>query len=151
MMPQTCNSNTKAYFQRTGNGWRYCVDVNIKHASWKRHKAKNDAIIEYEFHTHCRNNNVNVVLITIINCEVLGAVPVLYPSRWNWSFHLFLGRPMLLFPFGLYLYFSACLCILSVPILSTCCRHSRWYCRISRTMLCTPSFSLADWFLSLSN
>jgi hypothetical protein len=76
-------------------------------------------------------------------------VPVVYPSRWSWSFHLFLGRPVLLFPFGLY--FSACLGILSVSILSTCCSHSRWYCFIFRTVFCTPSSSLTDWFLSLSN
>jgi hypothetical protein len=78
---------------------------------------------------------------------VLGTVPVLYPSRWRWSFHLFLGRPMFLFPFGPY--FSACLGILSVPSLSTRCSHSRWYCFISRTVFCTPGFSLMDWFLSL--
>jgi hypothetical protein len=31
-----------------------------------------------------------------------------------------------------------------VFILSTCCSHSRWYCFISKTMFCTPSFSLTD-------
>jgi hypothetical protein len=56
---------------------------------------------------------------------------------------------VLFFPFGLY--FSACLGILSVSILSTCCSHSRWYCFISKTMFCAPSFSLADLFLTLSN
>jgi hypothetical protein len=76
-----------------------------------------------------------IIIIIIMSCEVLGVVPVLYPSRWSWSLHLFLGRPMLLFPFGLY--FSACLGILSLSILSTCCSHSRWYCFISRTMFCT--------------
>jgi hypothetical protein len=50
-----------------------------------------------------------------VSCEVLGVVPVLYPSRWSWSFHLFLGLPMLLFPFDLYI--SACLGILSVFII----------------------------------
>jgi hypothetical protein len=29
--------------------------------------------------------------------------------------------------------------------------HSRWYCFISKTMFCTPSFSLTDWFIFLSN
>jgi hypothetical protein len=81
-----------------------------------------------------------IIIIIIMSCEVLGVVPVLYPSRWSWSFHLFLGRPMLLFPFGLY--FSACLGSLSASILSTCCSHSRWHCFISKTMFCTPSFSL---------
>jgi hypothetical protein len=47
------------------------------------------------------------------------------PSRWSWSFHLFLGLPMLLFPFGLH--FWACLGILSMSILSTRRSHSRWY------------------------
>ena len=65
------------------------------------------------------------------------------------SFHLFLGRPMFLFPF--ILYFSACFDILSVAILSTCCSHSRWYCFISKTMFCIPSFSLKNRFLSMSN
>jgi hypothetical protein len=37
-----------------------------------------------------------------------------------------------------------------VSIVSICCSHSRWYCFISRTMFCTPSFSVTDWFLSLS-
>jgi hypothetical protein len=68
---------------------------------------------------------------------MLGTVPVLHPSRWSWSFHLFLGRPMLLLPFGLY--FSTCLSNLSVPTLSTCCSHSRCCCFISKTMFCTPS------------
>jgi hypothetical protein len=90
-----------------------------------------------------------VRLMNIRSCEVLGVVPVLYPSRRSWSFHLFLGRRMLLFLFGLY--FSACLGILSVPILSTCCSHSLWHCFISKTMFCTPSFYLTDWFLPLSN
>jgi hypothetical protein len=54
----------------------------------------------------CSSNPIwSFIIIIIVTCEVLGVVPVLYPSRWSWSFHLFLGRPMLLFPFGLY--FSA--------------------------------------------
>jgi hypothetical protein len=53
--------------------------------------------------------------------EVLGVVPVLYPSRWSWSFHLFLGRPMLLFPLA---YISvpvwvSCLCPFSVHVVAT--------------------------------
>jgi hypothetical protein len=164
-----------------------------------------------------------------MSCEVSGAVPVLYPSKWSWSFHLFFGRPMPLFPFGLH--FSACLgtvslpipsmccshsrcycfgtlslptpsmccshshcycfstlslpipsmccshsrcycfctqsqtwptmcssnsscdclCTLSLPFPSMCCSHSRCYCFISKTTFCTPSFSVTDWFLSLSN
>jgi hypothetical protein len=67
---------------------------------------------------------VIIIIISIImSCEVLRAVPVLHPSIWSWSFHLFPVRPMFLFPFGLY--FSACLGTLSVSILSTCCSHSR--------------------------
>jgi hypothetical protein len=46
------------------------------------------------------------------SCEVLCVVPVLYPAKWSWSCHLFLGCPTLLLPFGLY--FSACLGILSI-------------------------------------
>ena len=85
---------------------------------------------------HSLTNDLITMIVT--SYEVLGVVPFLYPLRWSWSFHLFLGRPMLLFPFGLYL--SASLGILSVSILSTCCSHSRWYCFISKTMFCTPNF-----------
>jgi hypothetical protein len=87
-----------------------------------------------------------VVVVIFLGCEVLSAVPVLYPSKWSRSFHLFLGRAMLLFPLWPLLLYA-----LSVPIRSTCCSHSRWYCFISRTMFCTPNFSLTDWCLSLSN
>ena len=62
--------------------------------------------------------------------EGLGVFPVPWSSRWSWSLHLFLGRPM-------FLYCSACfgsLCpssvrvvatfgSLSVSILCTCCSH----------------------------
>jgi hypothetical protein len=77
-----------------------------------------------------------IIIIIIMCCEVLGIVPVLYHARWSWSFHLSLGCPILLFPCGLY--FSACLGILSVLILSTCCSHCCWYCFTSKTMFCTP-------------
>jgi hypothetical protein len=36
-----------------------------------------------------------IIIIIIMSCEVLGVLSVLYPSRLSWSFHLFLGRPML--------------------------------------------------------
>jgi len=42
--------------------------------------------------------------------EGLGVFPVPWSSRWSWSLHLFLGRPMFLRPFGLYC--SACFGIL---------------------------------------
>jgi hypothetical protein len=54
-------------------------------------------------------------IIIIMSCAVLGAVPVLYPSRWSWSSHLFLGCPMLLFPFVLH--FSACFSLHAVATL----------------------------------
>jgi len=34
--------------------------------------------------------------------EGLGVFPVPWSSKWNWSLHLFLGRPMFLRPYGLY-------------------------------------------------
>jgi len=49
------------------------------------------------------------------------------------------------------LYFSACLGILFVPILCTCCSHFFWYCFISFTIFCAPVFSLIHRFFSLSN
>ena len=53
--------------------------------------------------------------------EGLGVSTVPWSSRWSWSLHLFLGRPMLLRPFSLYC--SACFGSLFVSILCTCCSH----------------------------
>ena len=74
----------------------------------------------------------------------LGVFPVPWSSRWSWSLHLFLGRPMFLRPFGLYC--SACFGSLSVSILCTCCSHFFWYCFISFTMFSAPVFCLIHWF-----
>ena len=73
--------------------------------------------------------------------------PVPWSSRWSWSLHLFLGRPMFLRPFDLYC--SACFGSLFVSILCTCCSHFFWYCFISFTMFCTPIFCLIHWLFSL--
>ena len=70
--------------------------------------------------------------------EGLGVFPVPWSSKWNWSLHLFLGRPMFLRPFGLYC--NACFGILFVSILCMCCSHFSWYCFISFTMFCAPIF-----------
>jgi len=70
--------------------------------------------------------------------ERLGVFPVPCSSRWSWSLHLFLGRPMFLRPFGLYR--SACFGIPFVSILCTCCSHFFWYCFISFTVFCAPVF-----------
>ena len=77
--------------------------------------------------------------------EGLGMLPVPWSSRWSWSLHLFLGRPMFLRPFGLYC--SACFGSLFVSILCTWCSHFSWYCFISFTMFCAPVFCLIHWFL----
>jgi len=79
--------------------------------------------------------------------EGLGVFPVPWPSRWSWSLHLFLGRPMFLRPFGLYC--STCFGSLFVSILCTCCSHFFWYCFISFTVFCV--LSPIHWFLSLSS
>ena len=81
--------------------------------------------------------------------EGLAVFPVPWSSRWSWSLHLFLGRPMFLRPFGLYCgaYFGS----LFVSILCTCCSHFFWYCFISFTMFCAPVFCLIHWFFSLSS
>ena len=81
--------------------------------------------------------------------EGLGVFPVPRSSRWSWSLHLFLGRPIFLLPFGLYC--SACFGSLFVSILCTCCSHFFWYCFISFTMFCAPVFRLIHWFISLSS
>jgi len=79
--------------------------------------------------------------------EGLGVFPVPWSSKWNWSLHLFLGRPMFLRPFGLYR--NACFRILFVSILCTCCSHFSWYCFISFTIFCAPVFPLMHWLFSL--
>jgi len=66
--------------------------------------------------------------------EGLGVFFLPYSSRWSWSLHLFLGRPMLLRPFCLYC--SACFGSLFVSILCTCCSHSFWYRFISFAVFC---------------
>ena len=81
--------------------------------------------------------------------EGLGVFPVPRSSRWSWSLHLFLGRPMFLRPFGLYC--SACFGSLFVSILCTCCSHFSWYSFISFTMFCAPVFCPIHWFFSLSS
>jgi hypothetical protein len=68
----------------------------------------------------------------------LGVFPVPWSSKWSWSRHLFLGRPMFLRSFGLYC--SACFGNLFVSILCTCCSHFFWYCFISFIMFCAPVF-----------
>ena len=81
--------------------------------------------------------------------EGLGMFRVPSSSRWSWSLHLFLGRPMFLRLFGLY--YSACFVSLFVSILSTCCSLFFWHCFISFTMFCAPVFCLIRWFFSLSS
>ena len=52
--------------------------------------------------------------------EGLGVFPVHWSSKWSWSLHLFLGRPVFLRPFVLYC--SACfgsLCPSSVHVVAT--------------------------------
>jgi hypothetical protein len=51
--------------------------------------------------------------------EGLGVFSVSWYSKWNWSLHLLLGRPMFLRPFVLYC--NACFGIIFVSILCTCC------------------------------
>ena len=73
--------------------------------------------------------------------ERLTVLPVPWYSRWSWSLHLFLGRPMFLRPFGLYC--IVCFGSLFVSILCTCCSHFFWYCFISFAMFCAPVFFFA--------
>ena len=81
--------------------------------------------------------------------ERLGVFPVPWSSRWSWSLHLFLGRPMFLCPFGLYC--SACFGSPFVSILCTCCSHFFWYCFIFFTVFCAPIFCQIHRFFSLSS
>ena len=71
--------------------------------------------------------------------EVLGVVPVPWSSRWSWSLHLFLGRPIFLRPFIWYC--GACFGVLYVSILCACCSHFSWYCFVSFTVsTCKPKW-----------
>ena len=79
--------------------------------------------------------------------EGLGVFPVPWSSRWSWSLHLFLGRPMFLCPFDLY----CGACFGSVSILCTCCSHFFWYRFISYTVFCARVFCLIHSFFSLSS
>jgi hypothetical protein len=81
--------------------------------------------------------------------EGLGVFLLPWSSKWNWSLHLFLGRPMFLRPFGLCC--NSCFGILFVSILCTCCSHSFWCYFISYTIFCAPVFSIIHWFFSLSS
>ena len=81
--------------------------------------------------------------------EGLGVFPVPWSSRWSWSLHLFLDRPMFLPPFGLYR--SACFVSLFVSILCTCRGYFFWYSSISFTTFCAPVFCLIHWSFSLSS
>jgi len=82
--------------------------------------------------------------------EGLGVFPAPWSSRWNWSLHLFLGRPTFLPPFGLYC--SAWLGILFVSILCMCCSHFSWYYfYLLYYILCSCFFPLIHWFFSLSS
>ena len=98
---------------------------------------------------------INVLVMTMIHHhhhhvpEGLGVFPVPSFSRWSWSLHLFLSRPMFLHPSGLYC--SACFGNLFVSMLCTCCSHFFWCCFISFTVFCAPVFCLIHWFFSLSS
>ena len=58
--------------------------------------------------------------------EGLGVFPVPLSSRWSWSLHLFLGRPMFLRPFGLFnLYLKADM-VSGVIQMLICKTHKYW-------------------------
>ena len=74
--------------------------------------------------------------------EVLGMFSVPWSSRWSWSLHLFLGRPIFLRPFGLYC--SASFGILLVSILCTCRNwifkhYSAFHATESHSITSTPN------------
>jgi len=85
-----------------GQSWRFNVNVARKVT------LISGKLIHHHYHVH----------------EALGMFPVPWSSRWSWSLHLFLGRPMFLRPFGLYC--SACFGSLFVSILCTCCSQFFW-------------------------
>ena len=98
-----------------------------------------------------QNSAVRVLAVCLCpsSVRVVATFPGTVFSRWSWSLHLFLGRPMFLLPFGLYC--SACFGSVFVSILCTCCSYFSWYCFISFTMFCAPLFCLIHRLFSLSS
>ena len=87
------------------------------------------------FHHHHHHHHVP---------ERLGVFPVPWSSRWSWSLHLFLGRPMFLRTVGLYC--SACFGSLFVSILHPLFLVLFYFFYY---VLCS-FFCLILWFFSLS-
>ena len=122
---------------------------NLKANSGIATGVKLERLASTSLHIHCLYIKYTFNFLSLHHHHVpegLGVFPVPWSSRWSWSLHLVLGRPMFLRPFGLYC--SACFGSLFVSILCTCCSHFFWYCFIS---FCAPVFCLIHWFFSLSS
>ena len=135
------------------NKWNYVISLNSCSAGVSKHAVLVLVVKRYPPHCWIICFIFHFMIFTVYTgCAVsqfhhhhhvpegLGVFPVPWSSRWSWSLHLFLGRPMFLRPFGLYC--STCFGSLFVSILCTCCSHFFWYCFISFTMLCAPVFCL---------
>ena len=139
----------KFWTETVADGWTYCIkliDEQICERVWnvQRHLPflkKNSYFILCIIYKELKKQHFKSVCLHLHHHhhhirEGLGVFPVPWSSRWSWSLHLFLGRPIFLRPFGLYC--SACFGSLFMSILCTCCSHSSWYCFISFTMFCAP-------------
>jgi len=143
---------------RGTKSWFFLLDSEIARVAHNVVVPYASCFTSYLISTNCINlnvqyNKITPLIITIIILllllfyhhhnhvhEGLGVFPVPWSSIWNWSLHLFLGRPMFLRSFDLYC--NTCFGILFVSILCMCFSHFSWYCFISFTILCTPVFSL---------
>jgi len=115
---------------------------------WNRQSVPKRRYIKFRRREIIQKKTYNIQNTAKVWNQGLGVFPVPWTSRWSWSLHLFLGRPVFLHPFGLYC--NTCFGILFVPILCTCCSHFSWCCFISFTMLCAPFFSPNTLILFLS-
>ena len=107
----------------------------IEYGLWSEENSKLQTEDSRSIRTIMRKKLTSFFIIIIIHHHIhesLGVFPVPWYSRWIWSLHLFLGRPMFFRPFGLYC--SACFGSLFMFILCTCCSHFSWYYFISFTM-----------------
>jgi hypothetical protein len=115
-------------------------EPNLTHSS-----LQSTAYQPHQLHYHSSTFRVSLILNMCHNHhhhhvhEVLGCVSCSLILKMI-LVHLFLGRPMFFRPFGLYC--CACFGILFVSILCTCCIYFFWYCFLSFTTFCAPSFSL---------
>jgi hypothetical protein len=132
-----CRLEHKAYWTRTVNTLGAQIALsNIEpggtysnHYSWKGWRA---FLVSQSSSSSCSWK------ISRVSCSLILKIKLVPPSFPQSSY----------VPSSFGLYCSACLDILFVSILCTCCSHFSWYCFISFTMFCASVFPLMHWFFA---